>query len=163
MVVTIQLSQIGGQDVFIDVPAKDAKAACSMRFDLRFSRTELSTCPGCSALDQANSSARLIQKLDPAMESTLSSLAPTLQIAGWLLTALGQIQIALKLRQGFLTWIAANTVLIVLSVCVGLWWSIGMYLTNVAVCVWSYRRWQNDAQPIQPLVMKRKARWSGSP
>ena len=96
------------------------------------------------------------------MEPTLSSLAPTLQIAGWPLTALGQVQVALKLRQGFLTWIAANAVLIVLSAGVGLWWSIGMYLTNVGVCVWSYRRWLNDAQPIQPLPMKRKARWSSS-
>ena len=96
------------------------------------------------------------------MESTLSSLTSTLQLAGWLLTALGQVQVALKLRQGFLTWIAANAVLIVLSASVGLWWSIGMYLTNVGVCIWSYRRWRNDAQPIQPLVMKRKARWSSS-
>ena len=96
------------------------------------------------------------------MESTFSSLVPTLQVAGWLLTALGQVQIALKLRQGFLTWIAANAVLIVLSVSVGLWWSIGMYLTNVGVCIWSYRRWLTDDQPIQPLMMKRKARWSGS-
>ena len=96
------------------------------------------------------------------MESTLSSLTSTLQLAGWLLTALGQVQVALKLRQGFLTWIAANAVLIVLSASVGLWWSIGMYLTNVGVCIWSYCRWRTDAQPIQPLVMKRKARWNGS-
>ena len=73
------------------------------------------------------------------------------------------MQVALKLRQGFLTWIAANAVLILLSAGVGLWWSTGMYLTNVGVCVWSYRRSLNDAQPIQPLVTKRKARWSGAP
>ena len=96
------------------------------------------------------------------MESTFSSLVPTLQVAGWLLTALGQVQIALKLRQGFLTWIAANAVLIVLSVSVGLWWSIGMYLTNMGVCIWSFRRWLNDARPIQPLVIKCRARWSSS-
>jgi membrane protein implicated in regulation of membrane protease activity len=94
------------------------------------------------------------------MESTSTVLAQSLQIAGWLLTVLGQVQIGLKVRQGFLTWIAANAVLIALSGAVGLWWSIGMYVTNVAVCVWSYRRWTSDAQPLQPLGTGRAARWS---
>jgi hypothetical protein len=53
--------------------------------------------------------------------------AEALQIAGWLLTVLGQVQVASKARRGFLTWIAANAVLIVLCVHAGLWWSIGMY------------------------------------
>ena len=94
------------------------------------------------------------------MESTSTFFAQSLQIAGWFLTVLGQVQIGLKVRQGFLTWIAANAVLIVLSAAVGLWWSIGMYVTNVAVCIWSFRRWTNDALPLQPLVTRRAARWS---
>ena len=94
------------------------------------------------------------------MESSSTLFAQSLQIAGWFLTVLGQVQIGLKVRQGFLTWIAANAVLIVLSAAVGLWWSIGMYVTNVAVCIWSYRRWMNDALPLQPLVTRRAARWS---
>jgi len=69
------------------------------------------------------------------------SLETTLQIAGWALTVTGQIQVALKDRRGFLTWIAANAVLIALSAVAGLWWSVGMFLTNVATCVWSYLRW----------------------
>ena len=47
--------------------------------------------------------------------------AEALQIAGWLHTVLGQVQVASKARRGFLTWIAANAVLIVLCVCAGLW------------------------------------------
>ena len=35
----------------------------------------------------------------------------------------------------------ANAVLIALCIHVGLWWSIGMYATNVVVCLWSFRRW----------------------
>lgn len=69
------------------------------------------------------------------------SWATALQIAGWLLTVLGQVQVASKARCGFLTWIAANAVLIVLCVQASLWWSIGMYATNVGVCLWSFRRW----------------------
>jgi len=64
-----------------------------------------------------------------------------LQLAGWLLTVTGQVQVALKQRTGFITWIAANLVLIALSARAGLWWSIGMFCTNMAVCVWSCGRW----------------------
>jgi hypothetical protein len=74
-----------------------------------------------------------------------ASFADVLQIAGWLLTVLGQVQVALKARQGFITWIAANAMLIVLCVHVGLWWSVGMYVTNVGVCLWSFRRWGSRA------------------
>ena len=73
------------------------------------------------------------------------SWVEALQIAGWLLTVLGQVQIASKARRGFLTWIAANAVLIVLCMHAGLWWSIGMYATNVGVCLWSFRRWGKAA------------------
>jgi hypothetical protein len=69
------------------------------------------------------------------------SWVDALQIAGWLLTVLGQVQVASKARCGFLTWIAANAVLIVLCVHAGLWWALGMYATNVVVCLWSFRRW----------------------
>lgn len=96
------------------------------------------------------------------MESTSTFFAQSLQIAGWILTVLGQVQIGRKVRQGFLTWIAANAVLIVLSAAVGLWWSIGMYATNVAVCIWSYRRWVKDELPLQPLGTSRAARWSSA-
>ena len=57
----------------------------------------------------------------------------------------GQLQIARKCRSGFLTWIAANGVLIALSMVTGLWWSVGMYLSNVAVCAWSFKRWERAA------------------
>jgi len=67
--------------------------------------------------------------------------ADALQIAGWVLTVVGQVQLALKARQGFITWIVANAVLISLCIHVGLWWSTGMYATNVGVCLWSFRRW----------------------
>jgi hypothetical protein len=67
--------------------------------------------------------------------------ADVLQIAGWLLTVVGQVQIALKVRTGFVTWTAANAVLIVLCIHAGLWWSIGMHGTNTVVCLWSYRKW----------------------
>jgi hypothetical protein len=67
-----------------------------------------------------------------------------LQIAGWLLTVLGQVQVASKARCGFLTWIAANAVLIALCLHASLWWSIGMYVTNVGVCLWSFRRWGKE-------------------
>ena len=66
-------------------------------------------------------------------------LVSALQVLGWILTLLGQVQVARKRRAGFVTWIVANIVLIGLSARVGLWWSIGMYLTNIAVCAWSFR------------------------
>jgi hypothetical protein len=69
------------------------------------------------------------------------SLEVVLQLAGWLLTLVGQVQVALKLRMGFVSWIAANLVLIALCCIAGLWWSIGMYCTNLIVCAWSYLRW----------------------
>jgi len=69
------------------------------------------------------------------------TFADALQIAGWLLTVIGQVQVASKARWGFITWTAANVVLIVLCMRAGLWWSIGMYATNVGVCLWSFRRW----------------------
>jgi len=73
--------------------------------------------------------------------ATATVIADALQIAGWILTVVGQVQVALKARHGFITWIVANAVLIALCVHVGLWWSIGMYATNVGVCLWSFRRW----------------------
>lgn len=75
---------------------------------------------------------------------TETQLVDGLQVLGWLLTLLGQVQVARKRRAGFATWIVANLVLIALSVRVGLWWSIGMYVTNIAVCAWSYRTWAED-------------------
>jgi hypothetical protein len=81
-----------------------------------------------------------------------------LQIAGWVLTVLGQVQVALKLRRGFLTWLVANAVMIALCVQMQLWWSIGMYLTNVAVCVWSFRKWGEDARTMRSLFVRRAAR-----
>jgi len=71
-------------------------------------------------------------------------VAQGLQIAGWLLTITGHVQITHKARTGFLTWIAANGVLIALSAYVGLWWSIGMFLTNTGICAWSCRRWPRE-------------------
>ena len=50
------------------------------------------------------------------------ALADALQIAGWLLTVIGQVQVASKERRGFIMWIAANAVLIVLCMRSGLWW-----------------------------------------
>ncbi|MBX3602379.1 MAG: hypothetical protein KF863_17325 [Rubrivivax sp.] len=91
------------------------------------------------------------------------TFADQLQIAGWLLTVVGQFQVALKQRQGFITWIAANAVLIALCALVGLWWSIGMYATNVAVCVWSFVRWSADAAGPRRLFAKRTPRWGASP
>ncbi len=75
---------------------------------------------------------------------TEAQLVDGLQVLGWLLTLLGQVQVARKRRAGFATWIVANLVLIAPSARVGLWWSIGMYVTNIAVCAWSYRTWAVD-------------------
>jgi hypothetical protein len=76
-----------------------------------------------------------------------------LQIAGWLLTVVGQVQVGMKAREGFITWVLANGVLIVLCALLALWWSIGMYLTNVLVCVWSFRRWCAGAPAVPTCVL----------
>ncbi|CAG1019108.1 hypothetical protein BURC_03964 [Burkholderiaceae bacterium] len=86
------------------------------------------------------------------------SVQETLQIVGWLLTLIGQIQMAFKLRQGFATWVAANLVLVALSAVAGLWWSIGMYTTNTLVCIWSYRKWGQESQTMRPLFVSRATR-----
>ena len=84
-----------------------------------------------------------------------SQLVNALQVLGWVLTLLGQVQVA-----GFATWIVANIVLIGLSARVGLWWSIGMYLTNIAVCAWSFRAWgQADAGRMRTLFVNRRTAW----
>jgi hypothetical protein len=89
---------------------------------------------------------------------TAIPLNEALQLAGWLLTVLGQVQIALRQRRGFVTGIGANAVLVALCAHVGLWWSIDMYLTNVAVCLWSYRRWAAEDTPMRALFVKRALR-----
>jgi nicotinamide riboside transporter PnuC len=87
-------------------------------------------------------------------------LVSALQVLGWILTLLGQVQVARKRRAGFVTWIVANIVLIGLSARVGLWWSIGMYLTNIAVCAWSFRAWaQEDEGRMRTLFVNRRAAW----
>jgi hypothetical protein len=80
-----------------------------------------------------------------------ASLTEVLQITGWLLTVAGQIQVALKRRSGFVSWIAANAVLIAVCVQADLWWTAGMYLTNVGVCAWSFRRWTSAAGSARRL------------
>jgi nicotinamide riboside transporter PnuC len=87
-------------------------------------------------------------------------LVSALQVLGWILTLLGQVQVARKRRAGFVTWIVANIVLIGLSARVGLWWSIGMYLTNIAVCAWSFRAWaQADQGRMRTLFVSRRTAW----
>lgn len=87
-------------------------------------------------------------------------LVSALQVLGWILTLLGQVQVARKRRAGFATWIVANIVLIGLSVRVGLWWSIGMYATNIAVCAWSFRAWaQADQSRMRTLFVGRRTAW----
>lgn len=89
-----------------------------------------------------------------------SQLVNALQVLGWVLTLLGQVQVARKRRAGFATWIVANIVLIGLSACVGLWWSIGMYLTNIGVCAWSFRAWgQADEGRMRTLFVNRRTAW----
>jgi hypothetical protein len=85
-----------------------------------------------------------------------NSYADVLQIAGWLLTVGGQVQVARRERAGFVTWIAANVVLILLSAHAGLWWCIGMYLTNIAVCAWSFRQW-GSANDMRPLFVGKRS------
>ncbi len=89
---------------------------------------------------------------------TEAQLVDGLQVLGWLLTLLGQVQVARKRRAGFATWIVANLVLIALSARVGLWWSIGMYVTNIAVCAWSYRTWAEDVgSGMRTLFLNKRA------
>ena len=87
-------------------------------------------------------------------------LVSALQVLGWILTLLGQVQVARKRRAGFVTWIVANIVLSGLSAHVGLWWSIGMYLTNIAVCAWSFRAWAKaDEGRMRTLFVDRRTAW----
>jgi len=87
-------------------------------------------------------------------------LVSALQVLGWILTLLGQVQVARKRRAGFVTWIVANIVLIGLSARVGLWWSIGMYLTNIAVCAWSFRAWAKaDQGRMRTLFLSKRTAW----
>ena len=91
---------------------------------------------------------------------TESQVIDVLQVLGWILTVMGQIQVARKRRAGFATWIVANIVLIGLCVRMGLWWSIGMYATNIAVCAWSFRAWdQADQGRMRTLFVNRRTAW----
>jgi nicotinamide riboside transporter PnuC len=85
-----------------------------------------------------------------------------LQIAGWVLTVVGQVQVGRMSRAGFLTWIAANAVMIGLCVDAGLYWSVGMYATNAVICGWSFCRWPADEKPARSLFVKRMAWWRAS-
>jgi hypothetical protein len=87
------------------------------------------------------------------------TLSETLQIAGWVLTVYGQVQIGRMSRNGFITWIVANLVMIALCMTEGLLWSCGMYATNIAVCAWSFRRWSAPEPAGRPLFVKRQPSW----
>lgn len=87
------------------------------------------------------------------------TLSETLQIAGWVLTVLGQVQIGRMSRNGFLTWVVANLVMIVLCVQQGLLWSCGMYATNIVICAWSFRRWSPSKPVGRALFVKRQYSW----
>ena len=91
------------------------------------------------------------------------STSEVLQLVGWLLTVIGQVQIARRDRRGFLIWILANAVLVALCVAVGLWWSIGMYFTNAGVCCWSYMRWRSEEPSMRTLFVKRSFGGWGTP
>lgn len=83
-----------------------------------------------------------------------------LQVLGWILTVGGQIQVARKRRAGFATWIVANLMLIVLCARVGLWWSIGMYATNIVVCAWSFRSWGREQRStMRSLFVNKPFAW----
>ena len=88
-------------------------------------------------------------------------LVSALQVLGWILTLLGQVQVARKRRAGFVTWIVANIVLIGLSARVGLWWSIGMYATNIVVCAWSFRSWgrEQGSSAMRSLFVNKPFAW----
>lgn len=87
-----------------------------------------------------------------------ANIKDLLQIAGWFLTVVGHIQVTLKRRAGFVTWVLANGVLIALSARVGLWWSMGQYATNTLFCTWSYWRWAGAAEAMRPLFVGRTVR-----
>lgn len=76
------------------------------------------------------------------MEHQTGLLVQALQLVGWMLTLVGQVQIGNRVRGGFATWVLANLVMTVVAVHTGLYWSIGMYVTNIASCCWSYWRWR---------------------
>ena len=67
-----------------------------------------------------------------------------LQALGWALTLVGQFQVTAKRKSGFATWTAANLVLIALNMTVGLYWSAGMFTTNLLFCIWSYSVWSQE-------------------
>ena len=48
--------------------------------------------------------------------------------------------------------------MVILAAGVGLWWSIGMYLSNTAVCVWTFRRWGRDECSVQRPSVQHTAR-----
>lgn len=81
-----------------------------------------------------------------------ASIIDGLQIAGWALTVLGQVQVTHRLRSGFATWMAANLALIAVCMQAGLYWSIGMYATNLMVCAWSFHRWGRGLAARPPFV-----------
>ncbi|WOB11301.1 nicotinamide mononucleotide transporter [Piscinibacter gummiphilus] len=83
-------------------------------------------------------------------------IGEVLQGIGWGLTVLGQVQIGRKLRRSFLSWIVANLVLIAVSIQAGLWVSVGMYATNIVLCVWSFAKWSADPSGPAALVNNRK-------
>lgn len=89
-----------------------------------------------------------------------SQLVSALQVLGWVLTLLGQVQVARKRRARFATWIVANIVLIGLIARFGLGWSIGAYATNIAVCAWWFRAWsQADEGRMRTLFVNRRTAW----
>ena len=92
---------------------------------------------------------------------TESQVIDVLQVLGWILTVRGQIQVARKRRAGFATWIVANIVLIGLCVRMGLWWSIGMYATNIVVCAWSFRSWgrEQGSSAMRSLFVNKPFAW----
>jgi hypothetical protein len=69
------------------------------------------------------------------------SIIEGLQLAGWLLTLVGQVLVTLKFRSAFVVWGVANVCLFAVQVRAELYWAAGMFATNLAFCFWSFRRW----------------------
>ncbi len=87
---------------------------------------------------------------------SLFGLDAALQMVGWLLTLTRQIQAGLRSRAAFVTWVVANLVLIGVSARAGLFLSIGMYVTNILVCIWSFHQWANERpRTMRSLFVKR--------
>ena len=94
---------------------------------------------------------------EKVMESSLvlskESISTMLQVAGFMLTLAGQIQVTRKHKSAFVLWSVSNVLIVLVNIIIGMPIMALMFMVNLAFCVWSYSEWNQEERRLAPLYL----------